>query len=289
MITASELHSLINFHYSEPKLSTWKPSEYDMEYNYNTPRKLKRLESDREKHNAKLKADYDLEMMKWNAVHKVIDDLNAWPEEVADLFLDAIHQVITTLDLRHKKFIEAKNAIDEKYGMSLILNAKWHLNKLLDHAPGYRGVSSDAMEKWDAIASSYRGEFKKQPDGKFGYDLPLKSIKDPKDLLSMFAAYRRAEDFDDVALHGEHVAYMKAIQGITSKIADIMNDVMKIFDRKVPEKCERGGDWGVDGHFNGVLSCGSKRISFCSFIAGGWNIQRLHCRFKITELKSTEA
>lgn len=289
MITASELHSLINFHYSEPKLSTWKPSEYDMEHNYNTSRKLKKLEGDREKHNAKLKADYDLEMMKWNAVHKVIDDLNTWPEEVADLFLDAIHQVITTLDLRHKKFIEAKNAIDEKYGMSLILNAKWHLNKLLDHAPGHRGVASDAMEKWDAIASSYRGEFKKQPDGKFGYDLPLKSIKDPKDLLSMFAAYRRAEDFDDVALHGEHVAYMKAIQGITSKIADIMNDIMKIFDRKVPEKCERGGDWGVDGHFNGVLSCGSKRISFCSFIAGGWNIQRLHCRFKITELKSTEA
>ena len=289
MTTASELHSLINLHYSEPKLSTWNPSEYEMKYKYNTPRKLKKLESDREKNNVKLKANYKLEMVKWNAVHKVVDDLNAWPKEVADLFLDTIQQAITTLGLRHKKFIEAKNAIDEKYGMSLIVNAGWHLNQLLNHTPGRRGVSLDAMKKWDEVASSYRGEYKKQPDGKYGYDLPLKRIKDPEDLLNMFAAYRLAKDLDDIALYGENAAYMKAIQGITSKIADIMDEVMNVFGGKVPEKCECGGDWGVDGHFNGVLSCGSKRISFCSFVAGGWNIQRLHCRFKITELKSIEA
>lgn len=289
MTTASELHSLINLHYAEPKLNVWEPSEFDTEYNYNTPRKLKKLESDREKHNAKLKAEYDAEMVKWNAVHKVIDDLAAWPKEVADLFLETVRQTITTLEFRHKKFLEAKDAIDEKYGMPLILNAKWHLNKLLDHKPGRCGVSFDAMKRWDKIANDYRGEFKKQPDGKVGYDLPLKNIKDPQDLLNMFAEYRLAEDLDDVALYGEHAAYMKAIRSITSKISDIMLEVTKIFGGKIPEKCECGGEWGVDGHFNGILSCGSKRVSFCSFIAGGWNIQRLHCRFKITELKSAGA
>mgnify|MGYP003311763948 CR=1 FL=1 len=54
---------------------------------------------------------------------------------------------------------------------------------------------------------------------------------------------------------------------------------------KYPDKCSIDANWGVGGHFNGILESNGIRISFKSFVAGGYNIQRRHIRFKVTKLK----
>lgn len=54
----------------------------------------------------------------------------------------------------------------------------------------------------------------------------------------------------------------------------------------VPEGFEREVRWGVGGYYNGVLVRNGVRVSFKSFWAGGWNIQRAHIRVRLTELKA---
>lgn len=78
--------------------------------------------------------------------------------------------------------------------------------------------------------------------------------------------------------------YAKCLKKVCVCMADIANDLTSKLEG-VPEGCETDAHWGVGGYFNAIIFRGEKRVSFKSFLAGGWNIQRLHIRVRATLLK----
>lgn len=57
----------------------------------------------------------------------------------------------------------------------------------------------------------------------------------------------------------------------------------------LPDYCEAAAEWGAGDYYNGVIGRAGKRFSLKSFLAGGYNIQRLHLRCRCTPLKEAAA
>jgi len=293
-MTKSVVLDLVNNRYPVPFLGHWQPSEYDMKYKYNTPRKAKKIEVDREKEDAKLKSIFDRESLKRESVINTIDEISTFPDKVADLFLSTFKMTIDDLVRRHEACLNAKKAISDEFGdigLDVLRNAKYKMVKRQYESSwtGSRGryVERKVMltkDEWQKFANEYKTNFHKVSEDKYEYDYPAKGIKDPEKLMKLGIEYWDAKDNDDISSDGDN-AYVFAIQRMSDTLRRILEEIKVAFNGKRPDSCETDANWGMKGNFEGILKCGEERVSFKSFGAGGFNIQRFHFRFKVTKLK----
>lgn len=281
-MTKSEIISFINSVYPDPVQKYWKPSEYDMKYKYNTTRRMKKLDADKAKEDAKLKLVFDKEVAQKQEVLKTIDEIATYPSEISNLFYGAIFDNINYLKKCHDEYLEIKHNIEklghnalavaqsvqydmQKYNTSYSLSGRRMTRKTLH-------ILSD--EEWTKFADRYM----------YDYKHPAKDIENPKEFMQMVIDMCNAYDRDELALKGED-AYRNAIIHMVSNLANIVDEIKKHFNGNKPTKCLTDAKWGYKGEFCGILTDGVNKVSFKSFGAGGFNIQRYHFRFKVTKLK----
>lgn len=287
-------HELINKFYADPILNEWKPSEYDLKYIFPpTPRGQLKLAKRKAKEDAKLKEVFDKEVASKANVHHVVDEIAKYPAEIQKLFFNVFEWKINNLVKCHEEFLKLKDELPKfgEYISKRVYDFRYHLTKTTtDISSSGRRISRRCLrvlddDDWNKLAATTRGDFREVSEGKWEYEYPLKNVEDPTALMEFLVKYFEAHDRDDIAIYGDK-AYVNAIIHIASMLTDILHDIDMHFNGNKPTLCETDAHWGVDGHFNGILSDGNTRASFKSFGAGGWNIVRFHYRFKITKLKS---
>lgn len=113
----------------------------------------------------------------------------------------------------------------------------------------------------------------------------LKAVSKDEQYLELANEYAELYAADESRDYGMAEAVRRSIAVAAKKLTALLEGMEAVLGG-APEACERGAQWGVGGYYNGVLVRGTKRVSFKSFYAGGYNIQRLHIRVRYTELKS---
>ena len=290
-----EAHSLINKFYADPILKEWHPSDFSLKYEFPpTPRGQAKLAKRKAKEDAKLKAAFENAVAIKANVHRVIDEIAKYPIEIATLFFNVFKWKISNLEKCHEEFMALKNELP-KYGEYVSKNVnyfKHHLTKTTyDFSISGRRISRKRFcilddDEWNKLVMFMKGEFREIEDGKWDYEYPLKDIEDPKAFMEFLVKYFEAHDRDDVAIYGKDVAYVNAIIHIADMLDGIMHDIDKHFNGNKPTQCLTPPSWGFKGEYCGVLTDGTTKVSFKSFEAGGFNIQKYHFRFKATKLKS---
>lgn len=284
-----ETHDLIDQYVKDPVLKKYTPSEWETKH-ASTPKRQLKLMAQVAKEDAKLKAEYDRDVASKKATHDLIDDVSTWPASVADMFLSVYVHLVDAIKTRHDMYLEGVADFKEKYGESV---AKYwssiaDVGRVYTYARRGGGYSypEPTQENWDYACRMCRGEFAKKPEtGEYCYEDPLKKVTDFVECVNEARTLKKLAEADEVKQFG-FKAYAMAISHVTGKLHEACSAVRSCFGGKTPTGCE-DAHWGGKGEFAGILveSQSAKRISFCSFSAGGWNIQRYHWRYKITELK----
>lgn len=262
-MTKQEMLIFVNQYYNCPVCKHWQPSDYQMKHHYNTPRRLKRLESDRIKEDAKLQIIYERELQCYNNVLNIIDDIDVLPDRLKDLFYTTLqNQVLYDIKTR-ENFKEKDNNFKELYGQD-------------DRMNGFHSAYSEAkclydcyINRWNETNIHY---WKKQI---FNFDnINFKDFsKICNEWLKMKKLAEQTLSPQDGLIHGSY------------KIREIIDCIKKTLGGN-PDKCDYDAHWGLNNEFNAVVGRNSLKASFKSFLAGGWNIQRLHIRYRITLLKN---
>lgn len=112
----------------------------------------------------------------------------------------------------------------------------------------------------------------------------LRSVTEDGEYMELAKEYAELYAADESRDYGMAEAVRRSVAQAAKKLTDLLEGMEAVLGG-APEACERGAQWGVGGYYNGVLVRGTKRVSFKSFYAGGYNIQRLHIRVRYTELK----
>ena len=281
-MTKSEIISFITSVYPDPVQKYWKPSEYDMKYKYNTTRRMKKLDADKAKEDAKLKLVFDKEVAQKQSVMKTIDEIATYPSEISNLFYGAIFDNINYLKKCHDEYLEIKHNI-EKLGQNALAVAQSVQYDMQKYNTSYsmsgRRMTRKTLhilsdEEWTKFADRFM----------YDYKYPAKDIENPKEFMQMVIDMRNAYDRDELEWNGED-AYRNAIIHMVSNFANIVDEIKKHFNGNKPTKCLTDVNWGYKGEFCGILTDDINKVSFKSFGAGGVNIQRYHFRFKVTKLK----
>ncbi len=255
-MNTEEMHSYINENYSISEPEPWQPPEWQMKSYYNTPRRLKKLENERIKHDEENKKEYEKEISKRNMIHSIVDRIGSLPEKISFLFLTTLKNQVEHDKNVRKLYSEKNKQLREKYGeMSCIVTWCYEISKYYNYVDTVRGNRN--LAKW--------------AENKTDKEIEV-MIEDCKEVQT----YRNASDAS--LLPPECLYYC------STRLNIIMDTIIRIMGG-LPDDCEYDAKWGIDGNFNGIIKRGDKRASFKSFIAGGWNIQRQHIRFKVTLLK----
>lgn len=204
-----------------------------------------------------------------NAALSVVETM---PDEIADLMRTTIENSVNQL-VKADARIEQIWEIDREDREAV--NREGHMKY-------NNGDKEGARKLWDFERSMGHDE----------YMVTKGSFKNRADLISTYGLARieRWEELGDLykIVGGRTTAgnegYAKCLKKVAMSMADIANDLTEKLGG-VPEGCETDAHWGVGGYFNAIIFRGEKRVSFKSFLAGGWNIQRLHIRAKATLLK----
>ena len=268
----SEFLDFANKHYPLPTLKTYTPDEYEMKYVFNTSRRLKKLSAHTEKKNSEYKYQYDEQMMKRNDTFIIIERIACLPEQLTKLFFDTIrNQIENDIKLRKhayniKEEFEKNYNITNEKGSDKLYNIAYYVNECVedDYDDHYEKIYKLRDSERDKIMQKY----------------PHLSKVNLTDFINK---YREMKEYQNKAANimDSETALILGCK----KCYDIML-VMKRILGSFPDHCETDGHWGQGGVFNGIVGYQEKRASFKSFLAGGWNIQRLHIRYKITLLQS---
>jgi len=255
-MTVTEMHSYVDENYPIRDPEPWQPQKWEMESKYNTHRRLKKLESDRIKHDGERRKEYEKEISKRNMIHSIVDRIGSLPEKISFLFLTTLKNQVEH-DKKVRLLYQEKNQLfEEKYGKNSSIRCWcYEISKYYNYV---RTVKENPnLSKWAEDKTDEEIET---------------MIKDCKEL----------QDFKSASDHS--LMPPECLCHCSYRLNDIIDSIIKILDG-LPDDCEYDPTWGVGGNFNGIVKRDDKKASFKSFIAGGWNIQREHIRFKITLLK----
>lgn len=286
-MTTSEIHTYIDSLYPDPIYKEWTPSEYDQKYY--TPKKIAKM---KEKEDAKIKIKFDKDVGVKRHVHKVMDDIAAYPTQIMDLFYSTIVNNIDYLKKCHEKYLAVKARLEAVCpdARAIARSLSYEMKKTTyDWSPSGRRISKTKMvvlndEEWNKFVNDYKGEFVKLDNGEYDWLRPAKQIENPKEFMGLVIELYDAYDRDELAMAGDD-AYANAIIHMANNLSDIIDEIKKCFNGNKPTKCLTDAHWGYKGEFCGILTDDVNKISFKSFSAGGYNIQKYHFRFKITKLK----
>lgn len=268
----SEFLDFANKHYPLPTLKTYTPDEYEMKYVFNTPRRLKKLPAHTEKKNLEYKHLYDGEMSRRNEIFLMIERIARLPEQLTKLFFDTVkNQIQNDIKLRthayklKEEFKKTYNIADER-GSDKLYDIAYYINGSVIHE------YNEHYEKIYKLKDSERDRIMQR------YPHLSKVV-----LTDFIKNYREMKEYETKASNTMD-SETALIFGIR-RCSDIIEDMKRVLGN-YPDHCETDGHWGKGGVFNGIVGYQEKRASFKSFLAGGWNIQRLHIRYKITLLQS---
>lgn len=282
-MTTADARNLIADNYMMPELRTYTPSEWDVRWAI-TPRRIKKMNEMVEKENAKLRAAYDTEIAIRESTVNSVNALDKYPAELKSLFFHTIEWTLSDIQRRHDARVAAETEFKNKYGDDVYDHV--YVLSSLCFTRSYRSKVTDAVVTDDAWSKfvKYNG---------YGSTKCVTEIADWKTLIEDYRNLTSIRNGDESYNCSKHcskgkLAYVKmiALRRVTATLVRIADEINTHFEGGIPSTCETSPNWGVGGHFNGILSDGNTRVSFKSFCAGGWNIVRFHYRFKITKLKS---
>lgn len=275
------IHGYREMFWKAPVLKKWEPREFELRY-YDTPKKL-------ERERAKRDAEYQKEFEKANAKYEAfcekcnkITGLQA--ENLRDFFAETIQKHVEMAKARRAdctaKMEMFRKEYDREVTVACFDGSKFHINPfekgmdLLCHnfysADRYR-VDPDNIKLRELDVQDYH---------RMCLNAFCPTNEDKMRFGRDYLAYKKNQGMLNDASRSPDVVFIHLVE----KVADIVDSIRKVLGGE-PEGCSFDADWGVGGHFNGIVERAGKRASFKSFFAGGWNIQRLHIRFKVTLLK----
>lgn len=288
-MTLSEINKIVEDLYPEPSCETWTPSEYEMKYKFKnavTPRQIQKLAAETEKQNAKLRAEWEKEVRARDRVFSILKSFEAYPAEIASLFWNTLVWTIDDMDRLHGRYLEAKRRLEEFGPYSVKLESlvrDFFRRRNYGRGRGKYVYTELTDDNWKKFCDGWgRGEFKKLENGEYGYEMIASRIENWRDYVDAVMKLATARENDP--LQAGPKAYPYAICGACDTLDDIAKEIERLLNGRKPDSCETEPNWGVAGKFNGILRAGNDRISFCSFTAGGHNVQRYHFRYKITKL-----
>ncbi|MCQ2299979.1 MAG: hypothetical protein MJZ81_07650 [Bacteroidales bacterium] len=209
-----------------------------------------------------------------NSALAVIDTM---PEEIADLMRTTIENCV-------KQVIKA----DERIGQ---LWDEDTADRKQVHEEGYAKLKAGDEEGARALWKFERSMGDAAYTVEHGYRT-FRTVTSRDEVVEKYGAERVARWEELATLYrivgcsgrAHEEGYAKTLKKVAICMKDIANDLTFKLEG-VPEGCETDAHWGVGGYFNAIIFRGEKRVSFKSFLAGGWNIQRLHIRVRATLLK----
>lgn len=274
-----------------PALRTWEPQEWELKY-YSTP---KRLERERAKRNAEYRKDYDRAKAQYDAFAAKVErvcaaqsGLRAFLEASLERAVEGARTHVAAITARIEAFkrewnrevayaYRPTNPADAPHDATVRPYEKRCeiMRRFWKHDARRYSVGID--KTWlDGHLEAAAGEWLKQAFDAFAPTDADKeafiraTIKHELDRNELDRAYRPGAVFTDM---------VERFDEIIAAIERVLGGAPDRFDGDL-------ASWGVGGHFNGIVGRGERRAKFTSFLAGGYNIQRLHIRYRVTELKS---
>lgn len=288
-MTLSEISRFVEDIYPVPVCGTWTPSEYEMKYKFKnavTPRQIQKLAAETEKQNAKLRAGWEKEAAARDRVFSILRSFESYPAEIASLFWNTLVWTIDDMDRLHDRYLEAKRVLEEfgPYGIKLESLARdFFRRRNYGRGRGKYAYTELTDDNWKKFCDGWgRGEFTKLENGEYGYEMAASRIENWRDYVQAVLDLATARENDP--LQAGPLAYQYAVRGAADTLERVAEDIERLLDRRKPDSCETEPNWGGGGKFNGILRAGNDRISFCSFAAGGHNVQRYHFWYKVTKL-----
>ena len=280
-MTKKEILDFIDIYFPIPSFVEWEPDEWEKEHYYkdlNDKKTYKRYIKQKEKINSEKQKAIDTLTEKKNDIRSKITALDELPCDISNLFYTTIKNMVEDGISIRAKYSEVKASFHQKYKDSFIdKNSYDKYNTPYDYSDQIRKI----------IRIEYDLESKtnvaKYDQDKYNY---IKSNCPYIDNINLIEFKNDADIFYQLEYEARNSFMpMNAIIHGTDKCSTIYSEIKFIFNGN-PERCVKDPDWGVGGYFNGVLEGNGIKVSFKSFVAGGYNIQKRHIRFRMTKLKN---
>ena len=271
-----------------PVKKTWKPSDFDREY-YNTPKKMEREAAKRD---AEYQREFDRQMRDYNEMKSALEKVCAVQLGLMDFFAESLDGWIRNARARRaalsKKIKDFKAAWDKAIPYTYIpsnpkdspyestVNPYQRRHELLR-----RCWKCELRNGYIFTEKSLNGELDK---GDYFCGQQMDAIGKTDEEKTAFLKAAIQNDLDEQALRAA-VTPQEIFTLTLTRLGEIVDAMVKVLGG-MPDGFERGHEWGVGGQYNGIVSRQGKRAKFTSFYAGGWNIQRLHIRYRVTLLKA---
>ena len=264
-----------------PELKKWEPREFELSF-YNTPKKLER---ERAKRDAQYLKEFERASAKYEAFCKCCDKITGLlVEDLRDFFVESIQRNMeeaqSRRDAAKAKMRMFRDEYDKVFKVSYSDGVEFEVNPF-EKAFDIVCHNFESKDRYRMLPDEVT--IKVLPDG--DYHRRVLNAFCPTDEEKMrfvmgYLAYRKCRGAMEDASYSPGSVFFKIVE----QIAEIVESIRNVLGGD-PDGCSFDADWGVGGHFNGIVERAGKRASFKSFFAGGWNIQRLHIRFKVTPLK----
>ena len=275
------IHGYREQYWKAPVLRKWEPREFELRY-YNTPKKLER---ERAKRDAEYQKEFEKANAKYEAFCEKCDKITGLQaENLRDFFVESIQRNVeeaqSRRDAAKAKMRMFRDEYDKVFKVSYSDGVEFEVNPF-EKAFDIVCHNFESKDRYRMLPDEVT--IKVLPDGDY-YRRVLNAFC-PTDEEKMrfvmgYLAYRKNRVLLEDDSHSPSTVFVRMVE----QIAEIVESIRKVLGGE-PEGCSFDVDWGVGGHFNGIVERAGKRASFKSFFAGGWNIQRLHIRFRVTPLK----
>lgn len=270
----------------EPVNRTWVPTAFDIEY-YGP----KRIEKERVKRDADYQKEYEREMRYYNDYKAALDKVCTVDRVLLDFFATSICGAIENLRAKRDGLAEGIKAFRDKWDRDIEF-----VYKPSNGDEPFQMTCNPLYKKREFIENFWGWEK--------GRDWRISERARDGHLKPCDDDYHR-QNFNAFApTDEEKVAFLKGVVEYELASAELASlpTIYSLFTRNLvrfaemvdaivktlgglPDEVTRGAHWGVGGHFNGIVAHQGRRAKFTSFFAGGWNIQCLHIRYRVTALK----
>lgn len=293
--TAATAGNVIRGYFAEfweaPKKRTWEPQEWELKH-YATP---KSLERERAKRNAAYEREYDRAKERYDAFAAKVEracnaqaDIARFFADTAERWVEGARMHVAAITARLEAFkhewdrevaytYRPTNPADRPHDTTVRPYEK--KGEIMRHFWKHeaRRYSVGVDKTWlDGHLEVSAGEWLKQAFDAFAPTDADKeafiraAIKYELDKNELHCVYKPGDVFTDAV----------------ERFAEIVDAIERVLGGAPDAFAKEDASWGIGGHFNGIVGRGERRAKFTSFLAGGYNIQRLHIRYRVTELKS---
>ena len=276
---------------TEPVKKTWTPDEYAIKH-YSTPKRMEREAAKREAENLR---QFNREMSEYTRLRNALEKVCSVQLGLMDFFAHTLASWIESArahrDALTKKLADFRDVWDREFPYtydSAYAGSGHHQSKVnafySRHDILRRCWKCELRNGYIYTAKSLEGELNAQErDARGLYYQQFDGFAKTDEEKIAFAKAAIQYELDEHELHAA-VTPQEIFARTIVRLAEIVDAMVKTLGG-MPDGFERDHKWGIGGMYNGIVSRQGKRAKFTSFYAGGWNIQCLHIRYRVTALK----